>query len=378
MVSSVDASAWVEANTAALGDFRGAGFSSLEDEVDYDRPLLRMLHDAGLSRRGWPESVGGLGGDETDRARLYDALSWADIRLPEAFVLLETLGPVLVEFAPELAARHLPAFLRGEEVWAQGFSEPEAGSDLAAVRTRAALGTDSVRLTGQKVWNTLGQCADYALVLARSDPDAKPHRGLSMVWVDLASPGVKVRSIRASNGRNEFAEMFFSDVEVPLSNIVGGRGAGWAVAMYLLQFERGMYAWFRQVALHRNLRRALAGAGHPDRDASAAVGQAFTTLCALRSSLARTVRRLAAKDTLGPEASIDKVLLSRAEQQTHDALRVLAGPAFLLDDDERSRALRDDWFYSRAATIFGGAVEVQRTIVAERLLGLPREARGGR
>ncbi len=370
--------AWVAANGAALADFRGPGFAAIEDEVNHDRRLLQMLHDAGLSRRGWPEPAGGLGGDETDRARLYDALSWADLRLPEAFVLLETLGPALVEYAPELAARHLPAFLRGEELWAQGFSEPGAGSDLASVRTRAGVGTHAVRLTGQKVWSTLGQCADYAMVLARTDPDAKPHRGLSMVWVDLSAPGVEVRPIRAANGRNEFAEMFFSEVEVPPGNIVGGLGNGWAVAMYLLQFERGMYAWFRQAVLHRSLRRGLARGGHPGRDARSVTGEAFTTLCALRSRSARTVRRLAAGERLGPEASIDKVLLSRAEQQTHDALRALAGPAFLLGDGEAARGLREDWFYSRAASIFGGAVEVQRTIVAERLLGLPREPRDGR
>jgi acyl-CoA dehydrogenase len=369
--------AWQRNHESLLRSLRTGHPSSLEAEVDADRELLRVLYEDGISRRGWPESAGGSGGDETDRARMYDEIAQADLRIPEAFVLLETLGPVLVEYAPELAAQHLPAYLRGEQLWGQGFSEPEAGSDLASVRTRGIVDGDRIRIDGQKTWTTLGQCARWAMVLCRTDADVPPHRGLSMVWIDLTAPGAETRPIEASNGRHEFAEMFFVDVEAPLSAVVGGLGNGWAVAMYLLQFERGMYAWGRQASLHRALRRGVAAATEITEEAREATGIAFASLCALRSRSAQTVGLLAAKQTLGPEASIDKVLLSRCEQQTYDALRLLAGAAFTLDHDPASRALRDEWFYSRATSIFGGAVEIQRSIIAERIVGLPREPRRG-
>jgi alkylation response protein AidB-like acyl-CoA dehydrogenase len=368
---------WVSEADVDLQPYRLVTHASIEDEVEWHRGLLRLLFDAGWMRWGWPRSAGGLGGNEVSRAIVYDVLAAADIPLPEAIVLLETLGPVLVRYAPELAERHLPRYLCGEELWGQGFSEPDAGSDLASIRTRAQVDVDGFRLTGQKIWTTLGQCAQWAMILCRTDDDVVGHRGLSMLWVDLSLPGVEVRPIRAASGRNEFAEMFFDNVPVPRSGLIGELGEGWAIAMYLLQYERGMYAWGRQAELHRILRAALGRTTRSDDESLAALGTAYTSLCALRSRSVATVRRLGLSEPLGPDASIDKVLLSRAEKHCFDAIRLLDPERFLFGDDASAQTLRDGWFYSRATSIFGGAVEIQRSIIAERVLGLPRERRHG-
>jgi alkylation response protein AidB-like acyl-CoA dehydrogenase len=310
------------------------------------------------------------------RAVLYDELAAADVEIPEAYVILETLGPLLVAFAPQLAAHHLPRFLAGKELWGQGFSEPGAGSDLAGLRTRAELVEDGYRLNGQKTWTTLGQFASRAAVLARTGPPDSAHRGLTMLWVDLSAPGVTVRAITASNGRDEFAEMFFDDVDVPASGLIGEVGGGWAAAMYLLQYERGMYAWLRQAVLHRRLRQAAAAApASASASAVAALGRAQRLCAGLRARSRSTVLRLSAGENPGPEISVDKVLLGQSEQAVFDACRRLGAEAMVVGDDAASATLREEWFYSRASTIFGGAADIQRDILADRVLGLPRVAR---
>jgi alkylation response protein AidB-like acyl-CoA dehydrogenase len=291
---------------------------------------------------------------------------------------LETLGPLLVEFAPALAAIHLPMFLQGTQLWGQGFSEPEAGSDLAHLRATARTVDDGFVLSGQKTWTTLGQFADYAAVLARTGEPGSGHRGLTMLWVDLGAPGVTVRPITAANGRDEFAEMFFDDVVVPASGVVGDVGGGWAAAMYLLQYERGMYAWMRQAALHRRLRDAVSedpGAPLTGPTALAALGRALAACAALRARSRRTILRLSAGQNPGPEVSIDKILLAQAEHATHDALRQLEWHTMALSSSNVAVTQREEWFYSRASSIFGGAIDVQRDIVAERVLDLPRSRR---
>jgi acyl-CoA dehydrogenase len=368
---------WFEAEAEQLAPFR-TKHGSFEDEVAHEEAFMALLCRAGWSRWGWPTSCGGLGGTAVLRAVVYEEVFAAGFVLPEAFELLETLGPVLVHYAPHLAQRHLPPYLLGQDRWGQGFSEPDAGSDLASLRTRATQDGDRFVLNGQKTWTSMGHLSSYGAVLVRTGPPDSAHRGLSMLWVDLASPGVTVRPIRAANGRNEFAEMFFDDVSVPADHLIGELHGGWGVAMYLLQFERGMYAWERQAMLHTRLRQALEEAVSPPPQAAAAVGAAYVILSALRAKSRETVIRLAAEENPGPDISVDKILLSTAEQVTHDAIRMLLWPAVEIDDDDASGVRRDEWMYTRASSIFGGAVEVQRDIVAERVLGMPKGRSGGR
>jgi acyl-CoA dehydrogenase len=377
---ATDLGAWLAAHHTELDPYRHRADGGIAAAVEHDRGLLRLLHDAGWSRWGWPEAAGGLGGPVALRAVLYDELTAADVEIPEVFVILETLGPVLVEYAPHLATRHLPAYLVGDELWGQGFSEPEAGSDLAALRTKAVPTPTGFRLTGQKTWTTLGQFARYAAVLARTGTPESAHRGLSLLWVDLEADGVEVRPIRAANGRDEFAELFFDDVEVPREHLIGDLDGGWGVAMFLLQYERGMYAWQRQATLHRRLGQAAAAAAADPADpvGLGALGAGYLAATALRARSSGTVQRLSAGENPGPEISVDKILLSRAEQATFDAARTVAWSRTALSEDAEAATLREEWFYSRASSIFGGAVDVQRDIVAEHVLGLPRERRRGR
>ena len=341
---------------------------SIEDTMAADVELQRALWDAGLTRWGWPQSVGGSGGTAVLRAAVYEQLVMEGFRIPLAMLTVETLGPAMVAFAPGLSARYLGPCLRGDEVWCQGFSEPDAGSDLASLRCRAVPTGDGFVLSGQKVWSSLGTMSTRTAMLARTG--ASGHRGISMLLVDLDAPGCEVRPIRASTGRNEFAELFFDDTPVPADRVIGDVDRGWDVAMSLLQWERGMYGWQRQAVLHALL-RTLARS-QPSAEAEALLADAWISLTALRAMTARTVRRLSAGESPGPEISVDKILLATTEQIVHDAWRAMHPVAFALGDDESDEVARGGWFYSRMATIYGGAVDVQRTIVAERVLGLPR------
>jgi alkylation response protein AidB-like acyl-CoA dehydrogenase len=347
---------------------------AIEDAMRVDRVFQQALWDAGFTRHGWPESVGGSGGSAEMRASVYENLSLAGYRVPLPLSTLEVLGPVMVQVAPELCARFLGACIRGDEVWCQGFSEPEAGSDLAALQCRAVRDGDGWRVTGQKLWSSFGSLSDKSAALVRTGPPG--HRGISMFLIDLDSPGIEVRPTRASSDRNEFAETFFDGVFVPGDRVVGNVDGGWVIAMTLLQWERGMYAWQRQAVLHARLAEVARSIRQPTPVESQAIADAWVRVTALRSAAARTVRRLAAGENPGPEISVDKVLLATTEQAVEDLFRLLDPTAFLLGETERDALHRADWFYARMATIYGGAIEIQRSIIAERVLGLPRA--GGR
>ena len=346
----------------------------IEDAMHADRAFQRALWDAGFTRHGWPESVGGSGGSAELRATLYEHLSLEGYRLPLPLGTLEVLGPVMVLVAPELSARFLGACIRGDEVWCQGFSEPEAGSDLAALRCRAVPDGDGWRVTGHKLWSSFGSMSDKSCALVRTGPEG--HRGISMFLIDLDSPGIEVRATRASSDRNEFAETFFDDVFVPGDRVVGEVNDGWGIAMTLLQWERGMYAWQRQCVLHTRLAELARSIPHPNPGEARAIADAWVRVTALRSAAARTVRRLAGGENPGPEISVDKVLLATTEQAVEDLFRLLDPAGFVLGDTDRDDLHRADWFYARMATIYGGAIEIQRSIIAERVLRLPRA--GGR
>jgi alkylation response protein AidB-like acyl-CoA dehydrogenase len=347
--------------------------------------LVRLLWDAGWGRAGWPVEVGGSGGSLLMRQVLIDELYRAGVDVPEQYAPLEVMAPMLIDLAPDLAAELLPGFLRGDECWVQGFSEPEAGSDIAALRTRAVRTDSGFVLTGQKIWGSHGATSSRAYVLARTGAPDSRHRGLTMLLVDLDSPGVTVRPIALASGVDHVAEMFFDDVLVPATRVIGEVDGGWAALMRLLQYERGSYAWQRQGLLGRRLREVLDASGAaalPDRGDSGAagadagaVGAAYLKVLAVRARSAGTVRRLAAGEAVGPETSVDKILLGWAEHAVPDLVRELHPHGFLLGGSGSPdlEPWLDHWWYSRATTIFGGAGEVQRGLVADRVLRLPTE-----
>ncbi len=332
--------------------------------------LQALLFDEGWSRLGWPEAVGGLGGDPRFRAAMFETLWDHDIPIPESFTTLEILVPVMIAYAPPLAERYFPPLLRGEEAWAQAFSEPDAGSDLASLRTRMEPDGDGWRITGQKVWSTNGHLAQRSVLLARSGEAG--HRGLTMVLLDLDQPGVESRPIRTQSGENHFSEIFLDGAFLPGDRILGQLGQGWAVAMYMLQWERGAWGWLQQGRFHNRLGHALQQAPAPADPATVrSLGAAYLATAALRVRTRTTVERLAREEKLGPEVSIDKLLLVDAETAVWDCIRQLYGPRFDLDED--LHWLREEFLFSRAAPIYGGSQEIQRSLVAQRVLGMPRE-----
>lgn len=371
---------WLTANAATLAEWRGVHHRGAEEALAHGAALVRLLWDSDWGRAGWPVEVGGTGGSLLLRQVLLDELYLAGIDAPEQYALLEVMAPPLIELRPDLAAELLPGFLTAREWWVQGFSEPEAGSDIAALRTRAVRDGDHFVLTGQKTWGSCGATSSRSYVLARTGTPESRHRGLTMLLVDLDSPGVTVRPIALASGVNHVAEMFFDDVRVPANRVIGEVDGGWAALLTLLQYERGSYAWQRQGLLQLRLREVLddladrPGRTVPDSRAAAQVGAAYLRVLAVRARASRTVRRLAEGDAVGPETSVDKILLGWAEHAVPDVVRELHPHEFLLGGHGPDLThWRDHWWYSRATTIFGGAGEVQRGIVADRVLRLPTE-----
>jgi alkylation response protein AidB-like acyl-CoA dehydrogenase len=332
--------------------------------------VKRRTFDAGWMRWGWPERVGGLGGSTLLRGYLGEALTARDLVEPGIYSMTEVLAPTMIDYArPELAAAMVPLLLRGDETWCQGFSEPGTGSNLASLSCRATRTDDGWRVTGQKVWTSLAQFAQRCVLLTRTGTPESAHRGITALFVDMDTPGITVRPIETMHGAEEFCEVFFDDVAVPLDRTLGEVGQGWSVAMDLLPYERSTSLWHRGAFLYRRLSQLVAGAP-PGSLAGAEVGEVFQQLYALRARSRATQHRLAAGERLGPETSVDKILLATAEQAVFDlAADALAGDV-VLGDDAASARWRSEFLYSRAATIYGGSAEIQRNIVARRLLDL--------
>ena len=364
-----DLDAWLDGHADALAPgFEGAG--TLDQQMAQLAKVKRLVFDAGWMRSGWPQRVGGLGGSTLTRAYLGEALTARDLVEPGLYSMTEVLAPTMIDYAaPELAAAMVPALLRGDETWCQGFSEPDAGSNLAALACRAERTDAGWRVTGQKVWTSLAQYAQRCVLLTRSGPPEAAHRGITALFVDMDSPGITVRPIGTMHGSPEFSELFFDGVVVPFDRMLGEEGGGWAVAMDLLPFERSTSLWHRAAFLHRRLQELLEtappGAIDPYR-----LGEATQLLYAFRARSRATQHRMAEGDRLGPETSIDKVLLATAEQTVFDLIADALVAEVTMGDDPVSGRWRTEYLYSRAASIYGGSAEIQRNIIARRLLDL--------
>jgi alkylation response protein AidB-like acyl-CoA dehydrogenase len=361
--------AWLEQHTDELApDHQGLG--TLDTQMAQLSNVKRLTYDAGWMRWGWPARVGGLGGSILLRGYLGEALTCRDLIEPGLYSMTEVLAPTMIDYAPpELAAAMVPKLLRGDETWCQGFSEPGTGSNLGALSCRARRDGDVWRVSGQKVWTSLAQYAQRCILLTRTGTPESAHRGITALFVDMDSPGIEVRPIETMHGTPEFAEVFFDDVVVPVERTLGQEGDGWAVAMDLLPFERSTALWHRATHLHRRLQDLL-DVAPPDSLSAEELGQVTQLLYALRARSRATQYRLAAGEKLGPETSIDKVLVASAEQAVFDLVTSALGADVVLGDDAASDRWRREFLYSRAATIYGGTAEIQRNIIARRLLDL--------
>jgi alkylation response protein AidB-like acyl-CoA dehydrogenase len=360
---------WLDANQVVLAPpFEGSG--TLDQQMAQVSKVKRLVFDAGWMRFGWPERVGGLAGSTLMRAYLGEALTARDLVEPGLYSMTEVLAPTMIDYAPpELAAAMVPALLRGDETWCQGFSEPGTGSNLAALSCRATRAGDGWQVTGQKVWTSLAQYAQRCVLLTRTGTLDSAHRGITALFVDMDSPGITVRPITTMHGSDEFSEVFFDEVAVPFDRTLGQEGDGWAVAMDLLPYERSTSLWHRAAFLHRRLQE-LVDAAPPGSLDPARLGEVVQLLYAFRARSRGTQYRMAAGEPLGPETSIDKVMLATTEQAVFDLVAEVLAEEVTVGDDVASHRWRTEYLYSRAASIYGGSAEIQRNIIARRLLDL--------
>jgi alkylation response protein AidB-like acyl-CoA dehydrogenase len=342
---------------------------SFDEQVAQLARVRRALYEADWMRYGWPAEVGGLGGPAVLRAVLGEEVATRGLAEPGIYSMVEVLAPTMISYAqPSLAAEMVPRLLGGREQWCQGFSEPGSGSDLASLTTRATPRGDDWVITGQKVWTSLAQFSARCVLLTRTAPG---HGGITAFFVDMDTPGITVRPLRTMHGVDEFCEVFLDDVIVPPDRMLGRPGDGWQLAMDLLPHERSTCFWHRIAHLYTRLDRLLAETSGLDDAASddAALGAAYLALHTTRCRSHGTQRRLADGARLGPETSIDKVLLATAEQRLFDTARDLLPGVLELDESP----WRPEYLYSRAATIYGGTAEIQRNIIARRLLELGKD-----
>jgi alkylation response protein AidB-like acyl-CoA dehydrogenase len=359
---------------------------ALDDRMSVLRRWQAACYAAGYVGRAWPAEFGGGGRPPVEQIVVDQALAAAGAPEFVNIVGLDVLGPSLLRFGNnDQRRRYIPAILSAEEIWCQGFSEPEAGSDLASLRTRAAQEGDTFVINGQKTWVSWGQYATWCGVLARTDDSVPRHRGISMLIVDMASPGVEVRPMTQITGHAEFSELFLDDVVVPRENLLGELGDGWKIAMHTLGHERGTAALPRQVKLRTWLDRAVSVAAQRELDgrpvlanpeARTALARALIEIEVLRHHAYRTVGEFLNGGAVGPESSSVKLLMAEAEQRLAATVLEVLGPA-LLDGDPDHVHENDFWYetylYSRAASVYGGTRQIQRDIIADRILSLPKE-----
>jgi alkylation response protein AidB-like acyl-CoA dehydrogenase len=337
----------------------------VDERFEVLRAWQKTLYEAGWLGVDWPAEFGGRGLSLLHQAEVMRQLIAADAPLPVAIVNLVVAGPTLIGSASdEQRRRHLPGMLAAEEIWCQGFSEPDSGSDLASLRTSAREDGDDFVVNGQKVWTSYAHRADFCALLARTDKDAPPHKGISFLIVDMRTPGITVRPLRQITGDAEFSEVFFEDVRVPKENLVGPLHGGWGVAMHSLSSERS------RILIQRHAGAELSP------DLKRRIGRALAQLAALEAQVRKTVARVQGKAPPGALDSVDKLVLTEVEQDVYGLIYDLLGPYRLVGDSAplglESERWIHDYFYARSWSISGGTLQIQRNIVAERLLELPR------
>jgi|TARA_B110000263_G_scaffold126725_1_gene110261 alkylation response protein AidB-like acyl-CoA dehydrogenase len=358
-------------------------FADLAEEVAFLRDWQRRLAGAGLVGVTWPAAFGGRGAGPMHHYLAQEELARA--RAPELVgrIGVNLVGPTLLAHGtPGQQQRWLPGILPADHLCCQLFSEPGAGSDLAAIATRAVATDDGWVLTGQKVWTSYAQFADWGLCLARTDPDSVGSRGLSMFMVDLHAPGVEVRPLRQITDESDFNEVFLGEVPVAGDQLVGDLHDGWRVSASTLSVERGTNA--RQLVVHSQLLEelfALAENNGAIEDPRLArdLAQALVEVRLFRIQNQRVLSRLATGRDPGPVAATAKLAWSEMSQRLHGlVLRVLGDAAPLwrgADGNPGDGRWQRSWLYYRAATIFAGTSEIQRNLIGERTLDLPREPR---
>ncbi len=348
-----------------------------DDALDFDKQWQRKLFDAGWAGINWPKEYGGQGLSITQQVIWLEEYAKADAPWIGAnFVGVNHGGPTLIANATdEQKAFHLPKILSAEAIWCQGFSEPGAGSDLAGIRTKGRVEGDELVVNGSKIWTSFAHVADYQELVLRTEEGSQRHKGLSWVICDMHAPGITVQPIRKMSGQVEFCQVFYDDVRIQIENVVGGLGNGWAVSMSTLSFERGTGFIADQVKQTQEVadlvEAARANCMIDDDRIAEDLAQMRIEVAALRALTYRNISEVEKRGQPGPEASVIRLFTSELGKRI-DAMGVrLLGEAMLdfrYGDDD----LVHDYLRGFAGTIAGGSAQIQRNIIGERLLGLPR------
>ena len=374
---------WLE--THLPDDLRGRSFAASRadrDEVRRLRAWQKTMSEAGYVGMDWPREFGGRGASIVEMVILYQEMARAE---SPQFVNrggISMLGPTLMKHGtPAQQARFLPKILTAEELWCQGFSEPGAGSDLANLQTRAVRDDGHFVVNGQKVWTSMAHVADWCFLLVRTDPAAPKHKGISFLLVDMKTPGITVRPLRQLTGEAEFNEVFFDNARVPAENLVGNLNEGWSVAITTLAYERDLLTFIRHISLRNALHRLVKLAQSRGRGADPVVRQKIAELWigeqALQLNGYRSLTRILKGGQPGPEGSTSKLFWSRLDQELAQVATEVIGPYSQVAHGSPWAPDEGQWeFYellARASGIRAGTSEILRNILAERVLGLPKD-----
>jgi len=349
---------------------------SVDEQFKYLVDFEHRLHDAGLAAVAWPTEYGGRGMSPLEYAIVCDELGRAEAPEVINFVGIDVIAPALLAYADaEQLATWLPLMASAEEIWCQLFSEPDAGSDLASLRTRAEKTDAGWTINGQKVWSTWAQFATWGLLLARTGTAEDRHRGITAFVIDMATPGIDVRPLTTMTGSAEFAEVFFDNVELPDTALLGELGGGWQVAQVMLTAERGPYAIRRSAVLRgamTGLQRLATGTADPL--ARQRVAEATIAMELLDLRIADVVATLRRGEEIGADSALTKLFLGQVEQTIFSVAMEILGMGGIAYDSHDAAVVAwvERYLYSRASSIYGGTAQIQRNIVGERLLGLPR------
>jgi len=363
---------WLASNVPK--PFEGAELQDNARYVDYLRRWQRTLAEGGWLGITWPKEHGGRGLGPVEQAIAMEEMARARVPMTLGFIGIELIAPTIATLGTEAQKRrHLPKILTGEEIWAQGFSEPNAGSDVSSLATRAVLDGDHFVVNGQKIWTSFARVADWIYLLVRTDPTAEKHQGLTALLVDLKTPGVSVRPLKMMSGSSDFNSVFFSDVRVPVANVLGKLNGGWQAAIVTLMHERAslggtwvqLYQFLEDAVNAARIRGLTADSGTRQK-----IAQSYLEVATFRATAARALTKVGRGQAPGPEGSILKLFWSDTNQRMAQRAMEILGPYGQLLDDPVGASYQ--YLRSRGNSIEGGTSEILRNTIAQRVLGLPK------
>jgi len=376
--------AWLESNVP--NDWSSWREKPLDESFPYLRAWQRKLHEGRWAAVSWPKEYGGRSASLMQQAIFWEEMARVEAPPMANALGLGLIGPTIIAYGTEVQKnRFIPKILSAEEIWCQGFSEPNAGSDLASLQTEARLDDEHYIVNGQKVWTSYGWVGDWCELVVRTDPTVAKHKGLSVLLVDMKSPGVEVRPLRQMTGESEFNELFFRDVRVPAENLLGKANDGWNVAMSTLMYERGSYGARLHLIFKRHINRLVELSRTTPRNGGTAaqdplirqkLAQLFAEIEIMRLNQLRAFSRMTASGAPGPEGSIQKIFWSELNQRLQQIAQEILGPYGQLLQGDSYAVDEGIWSYgylrTRGNTIEAGTSEVQRNIIGHFVLGLPR------